>query len=132
MCPSRRAIVVTGAGVGTGSGDAESIVHSPEPAGIGAADVPRRRMLQQPCTGSQKYSSSARPCSRGRKVLVPVPVQLVRESLTSCHFRTRLPPESSMSIPSERHARASDLQCSKTAKTHCCVSCMRRRPWRVA
>ncbi|AKZ53449.1 hypothetical protein SAM23877_0400 [Streptomyces ambofaciens ATCC 23877] len=65
MCASRQAIVVTGAG--TGSGDAKSIVHSPEPAGIGAADVPRGRMLQQSRTGSQKYSSSARPCSRGRR-----------------------------------------------------------------
>jgi L-2-hydroxyglutarate oxidase LhgO len=37
---------------------------------IGAADVPRGRMLQQPRTGSQKYSSSVRPSSRGRKFLL--------------------------------------------------------------
>ena len=55
MCASRQAIVVTGAG--TGSGDAKSIVHSPEPPDIGAVEVPRGRMLQQPRTGSQKYSS---------------------------------------------------------------------------
>jgi hypothetical protein len=61
--------VVTGAGAGTLSGDAESIVHSPEPSDIGAADVPRGRTLQQPRTGSPKYSSSVRPSSRGRKFL---------------------------------------------------------------
>src|SRR4051812_44211875 len=70
MCASRQAIVVTGAGTGTASGDADSIVHSPEPADIGAADVPRGRMLQQPRTGSQKYSSSVRPSSRGRRFLL--------------------------------------------------------------
>ncbi|BET45144.1 hypothetical protein RGQ21_01260 [Kitasatospora aureofaciens] len=67
MCASRQAIVVTGAG--SGAGDAKSIVHSSEPADIGAADVPRGRMLQQPRTGSQKYSSSVRPSSRGRRFL---------------------------------------------------------------
>ena len=46
MCASRQAIVVTGAGAG--SGDAESIVHSPNPPDIGAADVPRRRYFRQP------------------------------------------------------------------------------------
>src|SRR5690242_11562438 len=32
-----------------------------------AVEVPRGRMLQQPRTGSQKYSSSVRPSSRGRR-----------------------------------------------------------------
>ena len=65
MCASRQAIVVTGAG--TGAGDAKSTVHFPEPAEIGAADVLCGRILQQPRTGSQKYSSSVRPSSRGRR-----------------------------------------------------------------
>jgi hypothetical protein len=41
MCASRQAIVVTGAGIG--SGDAKSKVHSPEPADIGEVEVPRGR-----------------------------------------------------------------------------------------
>jgi hypothetical protein len=57
-------MVVTGAG--SGSGTATSIVKSPLPTAIGAVLVPRGRTLQQPVTGSQRYSSSVSPSSRGR------------------------------------------------------------------
>ena len=61
---SRQAIVVTGAG--SGSGTAKSHVNSPEPAWIGAVPVPRGRTFQQSATGSHRYSSSVSPSSRGR------------------------------------------------------------------
>ncbi len=64
MCPSRQAIVVTGAG--TGWGIAKSMVNSPEPTCIGAADVPRGRTLHESGAGSQKYSSSVSESMRGR------------------------------------------------------------------
>ena len=57
-------MVVTGAG--SGGGKAKSAVKSPEPSAIGAVLSPARRMLQQPGTGSQKYSSSVSPSRRGR------------------------------------------------------------------
>ena len=53
-------------GGGTGSGTAKSIVKSPLPAWTGALEVPRGRTLQVSGTGSQKYSSSVSPSSRGR------------------------------------------------------------------
>jgi hypothetical protein len=62
-CTIRHAIVVTGAG--DGSGNAKSAVSRPLPPATGAADVPRGRMLHMPGTGSQKYSSSVSPSSRG-------------------------------------------------------------------
>src|SRR5262249_15806997 len=40
--------------------------HPPNPPALGALDVPRLRRLQQPGTGSQKYSASVRPLSLGR------------------------------------------------------------------
>ena len=49
--PSSHAIVVTGSGCG--GGNAKSM-------------LPSRCTVQQPATGSQKYSSSVRPVSRGR------------------------------------------------------------------
>jgi hypothetical protein len=64
MCAIRHAIVVTGGGVG--SGIAKSMVNSPVPAAIGAAEVPRGRTFHAPGTGSQRYSSSVSPSSRGR------------------------------------------------------------------
>ena len=64
MCPSRQAIVVTGAG--SGSGMAKSMVNSPAPTSIGAVPVPRGRTFHAPGTGSQRYSSSVSPFSRGR------------------------------------------------------------------
>ena len=63
-CPSRQAMVVKGGG--SGSGNAKSMVISPPPACMGAVPVPRGRTLQQSGTGSQKYSSSLSPSSRGR------------------------------------------------------------------
>jgi hypothetical protein len=89
MCASRQAIVVTGAG--TGSGDAMSMVHAPEPADIGAADVPRGRMLQQPRTGSQRYSSSVRPSSRGRRFLFQCQSSCSASRSLLVIFRTLLP-----------------------------------------
>jgi hypothetical protein len=53
---SRHAIVVTGAGLG--SGPANSIAKPP--AAIAARPCPRGRMLQVLATGSQKYSVSRR------------------------------------------------------------------------
>ena len=62
MLPTK--IVVIGAG--TGSGAAKSMVIAPEPAAMGAVDVPRGRTFQQSGTGSQKYSASVSPTSLGR------------------------------------------------------------------
>ena len=53
-------------GGGSGSGNAKSMVNAPLPACTGAVDVPRGRTFQAPGTGSQKYSSSVSPSSRGR------------------------------------------------------------------
>jgi hypothetical protein len=64
MCPSRQAIVVTGGG--SGGGMAKSMVKSPAPAATGAVPVPRGRTFHAPGTGSQRYSSSVSPSSRGR------------------------------------------------------------------
>ena len=57
-------MVVTG--VGVGSGNSKSMTRSPLPAAIRVAAAARGRTLQQPGTGSQKYSSSVMPVSRGR------------------------------------------------------------------
>jgi uncharacterized protein YndB with AHSA1/START domain len=46
------------------------------PAAIGAVDSPRGRTLHMPGTGSQRYSSSARPSRRGRRC--------VRQCQSSC------------------------------------------------
>ena len=62
--PRRQAIVVTGAG--SGSGTAKSMVKAPLPAWMGARDRPRGWMLQLSGAGSQKYSASDSPSSRGR------------------------------------------------------------------
>jgi hypothetical protein len=56
-------MVVTGAGSASGP---KSQVNSPVPHAIGAVLSPRRWTDQQPGTGSQKYSSSVNPSSRGR------------------------------------------------------------------
>ncbi len=64
MCPSRQAIVVTGGG--SGCGMAKSTVNSPAPTAIGAVPVPRGRTFHAPGTGSQRYSASVIPSSRGR------------------------------------------------------------------
>ena len=64
MWPSRHAIVVTG--TGTGSGYSKSMTRSPFPAAMALTALARGRTLQQPGTGSQKYSSSVRPSIRGR------------------------------------------------------------------
>src|SRR5699024_6408778 len=61
-CPRRQAMVVNGAG--SGSGKAKSMVKSPAPAWTGAVDVPRGWMFQAPDTGDQKYSSSVSPARR--------------------------------------------------------------------
>ena len=85
-CPRRQAIVVNGAG--SGSGIAKSMVIAPAPACTGAAPSPRGRTLQQPGTGSQKYSSSVSPSRRSRSCMVPVPVDLVPEQevpVLVCH-----------------------------------------------
>jgi hypothetical protein len=64
MCPSLQAIVVTGGG--TGSGMAKSMVNSPAPTEMGAEPVPRGRTFHAPGAGSQRYSASVIPSSRGR------------------------------------------------------------------
>ncbi len=63
-CPIRQAIVVTGAG--SGAGRANSMMNSPLPTVIGAELVPRGRTFHAPATGSQRYSASVSPSSRGR------------------------------------------------------------------
>ena len=74
----RQAMVVTGAG--SGSGYSKSATRSPAPGGLMAARASARgRMLQQPSTGSQRYSSSVRPSSIGPEVVLPVPAELERE-----------------------------------------------------
>ena len=67
-CSSRHAIVVTGAGSGTGK--ANSMTRSPAPPWTGATESPFARRLQVSATGSQRYSSSVRPSRRGRSWLV--------------------------------------------------------------
>jgi hypothetical protein len=64
MCPSRQAIVVTGGG--SGSGTAKSMANSPAPTWTGAVPVPRGRTFHAPGAGSQRYSASVIPSSRGR------------------------------------------------------------------
>ena len=53
-------------GGGCGSGKAKSMVNAPLPACTGADEVPRGRTFQACGAGSQKYSSSVSPASRGR------------------------------------------------------------------
>ena len=53
-------------GGGSGSGKAKSMVNAPLPACTGAVEVPRGRTFQPFGAGSQKYSSSVSPASRGR------------------------------------------------------------------
>jgi len=78
-----------------GRGTRKSIAHSPEPADIGAADVPRGRMLQQPRTGSQKVLLIGKTVQPRPQVLAPVPVQLIREAARflsfPAHYRQRKP-----------------------------------------
>jgi hypothetical protein len=57
--PSRQAIVVDGARMG--SGYAQSISSASAPAAMGVVAVPHGRTVQVAGTGSQKYSSSVSP-----------------------------------------------------------------------
>src|SRR6478672_5960724 len=60
-------MVVTGGG--DGSGNWKSKIRSPLPTGVSVRASDRGRMLQQPSTGSQRYSSSVSVSSRGRTCL---------------------------------------------------------------
>src|SRR5262245_53117469 len=64
-CPNRHAIVVTGAG--TGSGNTYSITKSPGPCDCSGLLSARGRTLHMPGTGSQRYSASVIPSNRGRR-----------------------------------------------------------------
>ena len=120
MCASRHAIVVTGGG--DGSGNTKSTVNAPAPGPERAEpEAGRGRTFQQPGTGSQKYSSSVSPSSRGRRCS--------RQCQSSCSASSSVQSMSMFMTPDRTPYRGQDKsatmrQCpTKPPRPGCSVCC---------
>ncbi len=115
-------MVVTGGG--SGCGNANSTTYSPAPTAIGADDSPRRRRLH-PRTGSQKYSASLIPSSRGRNCS--------RQCQSSCSasrsFQSMsMRPTLEAIADSIRPQSVPDSDSCSTPRPACCDCCRCSRP----